>query len=468
MSCEITTDYCVVGAGAVGMAFADTLVRHSPATVTLIDRQPLPGGHWNHAYPFVRLHLPSHFYGSESLGLGNTSQIVGGHNDGLLHMARGSEIKAYYHRLLDDVLQPTGRVEFLGMHVWDGDRTATSLSTGQRWTMPVRTKVVDATYLPSPVPATHARGFRVADGITCVPVNDLPAVTTPAARYCVIGSGKTGMDACLWLLAQGIAPDRIRWIMPRDAWWIDRAPLQWGDDFIPPLLAFMTGQMEALATAPTVDGLFLEFERRGIALRFDPERLPTMYHNATITRSEQEELRRIGDVVRLGRVTAIEHGRLVLQRGEVAAANDCTYVDCSAVGLTAKPQVPVFAGDRITLQYVRLLRPCLSASIIGWLEAHLPSDDAKNALAEPVPGPGVPDDWVRMTAISLRNQGKAAALPDMMAWLAGNRLDPGTRLLGRAAGDPAHAAAMARLRAAQQAAVAALPRMLATLDGQPA
>jgi cation diffusion facilitator CzcD-associated flavoprotein CzcO len=42
----LETDYLVVGAGAAGMAFADQLLEHSDATVTIVDRRHAPGGHW--------------------------------------------------------------------------------------------------------------------------------------------------------------------------------------------------------------------------------------------------------------------------------------------------------------------------------------------------------------------------------------------------------------------------------------
>ena len=56
----------VVGAGVSAMAFGDTLIDHSDASVTIIDRRDSPGGHWNDAYPFVRLHQPSAWYGVAS------------------------------------------------------------------------------------------------------------------------------------------------------------------------------------------------------------------------------------------------------------------------------------------------------------------------------------------------------------------------------------------------------------------
>ena len=56
---DVDVDYLIIGAGAVGMAFADTLLSETELTVALVDRSHRPGGHWNDAYPFVRLHHPS-------------------------------------------------------------------------------------------------------------------------------------------------------------------------------------------------------------------------------------------------------------------------------------------------------------------------------------------------------------------------------------------------------------------------
>lgn len=57
--------------GAGGMAFTEALVAACDHTVALVDRQHAPGGHWNDAYPFVRLHQPSAYYGVNSVPLGD-------------------------------------------------------------------------------------------------------------------------------------------------------------------------------------------------------------------------------------------------------------------------------------------------------------------------------------------------------------------------------------------------------------
>ena len=41
---EIETDYLIVGSGAMGMAFADTLLTESDADMVIVDRHAKPAG----------------------------------------------------------------------------------------------------------------------------------------------------------------------------------------------------------------------------------------------------------------------------------------------------------------------------------------------------------------------------------------------------------------------------------------
>ena len=50
-------DYLVIGAGAMGLAFADELLTNNPnLRIIIVDKASKPGGHWNMAYDFVKLH----------------------------------------------------------------------------------------------------------------------------------------------------------------------------------------------------------------------------------------------------------------------------------------------------------------------------------------------------------------------------------------------------------------------------
>src|SRR5919206_2586902 len=111
---EIDTDYLVVGAGAMGMAFVDALIDHADVHVTLVDRRHAPGGHWNDAYPFVQLHQASLFYGVASTVLGTGAVQTSGPETGLQQRARQSEIRAYYDDILHRRFIASGRVTFLG------------------------------------------------------------------------------------------------------------------------------------------------------------------------------------------------------------------------------------------------------------------------------------------------------------------------------------------------------------------
>ncbi len=100
---EIRSDYLVVGSGAVGLAFADTLLAETDAHITIVDRHGKPGGHWNDAYSFVTLHQPSAFYGVNSLPLGTGRKDSIGINAGLCELASGPEVRPpttapLYHR----------------------------------------------------------------------------------------------------------------------------------------------------------------------------------------------------------------------------------------------------------------------------------------------------------------------------------------------------------------------------------
>ena len=180
----LETDYLVIGSGAVGMAFVDTLVSETQAHVTLIDRHGKPGGHWNDAYSFVTLHQPSAFYGVNSLELGSRRIDTRGTNRGMLELASGPEICGYFDRVMNQHLLPSGRVDYHPMCNHLGDGQFESLLSGQRTQVKVRKKVVDATYFSPPVPSTHTRKFAVAEGVRVVPPNAFPNVLALSTRRC--------------------------------------------------------------------------------------------------------------------------------------------------------------------------------------------------------------------------------------------------------------------------------------------
>jgi cation diffusion facilitator CzcD-associated flavoprotein CzcO len=67
----------------------------------MVDRRHRPGGHWNDAYPFVRLHQPSAFYGVNSRILCGDSIDKVGPKAGFYERATAAEIGDYCQRVLE-------------------------------------------------------------------------------------------------------------------------------------------------------------------------------------------------------------------------------------------------------------------------------------------------------------------------------------------------------------------------------
>ena len=444
------------------MAFVDSLVGSSDADVVLVDRRHRPGGHWNDAYPFVRLHLPSATYGVNSRRLGNDELQQHGPEAGWYERASGAEVCDYFARVLDEQLVPTGRVRFLGMHEFlpgDEHRVVSRL-TGETTEVTVRRRLVDATYLESHVPATHERSFKAAPEVRLVAVNDLINVADPGVRYTVIGGGKTGVDACLWLLENGVDPEGIRWIRPRDAWWLDRKALQ-PRDHVGHIIDGMAADLEALVGATSYEDLFARLEDAGRLIRIDPQVEPTMYHCGSISRHELGLLQQIRNVIRLGRVTRIERDRVLLQHGEVPASSGELFIDCSAIGLRRNPPQPIFTPDKVTLQPVQHCTPTFNAALLGYVEATRDDPADQNRLCPPNVYPDEPRDWLRMLATTLQAHRQWRSEPDLALWVATSRLNLLYGVMERL-DDPRVLAAQQRYSASIKPAVARIPELVGT------
>lgn len=421
----VNADYLVVGAGASGLAFVDTLVAETDVEVTVVDRQEAPGGHWLHAYPFVRLHTPSAYYGVNSLALGENRVDNVGENAGFYERATGSEVREHFAEAAAR-LERTGRVRLLTAHEHVGRGSSgeqvRDLSTGALHDVAVRRSVVDARYLEASIPATHALPFEVARSARVVPVNDLPTAAEAASFYVVLGSGKTAADACIWLLDHDVDPDRIRWIRPRDAWFYDRSYFQPLDQ-VGAIIEGISLDAEAGAQAANIEEVFARLEASGRLVRIDPSWPATMYRGTMLSARELKALRQIGDVVRLGRVRRIEADRIVLDHGETRTGPEVLHVDCTALGLNNAPATAIFESGRIVLQQVRYLSPSFNAALLGFVEAHRDNDTDKNRLSPSHAYPSSPADWPHMMCSTWRAEARWLSEPDLAAWIAESRLN---------------------------------------------
>jgi hypothetical protein len=458
----VDTDYLVVGAGAAGMAFTDALVDHADVHVTLVDRRHAAGGHWHDAYPFVQLHQASVFYGVASTVLGTGAVQLTGPEAGLQERARQSEIRAYYDQILHRRFLGSGRVSFLGAsehHVDGSTQLVTSHVSGETVEVRVRRRVVDASYLAPTIPALTPAPFEVADDVRVVAVGDLPRVTTTPSSYVIVGSGKTATDAIVWLTANGVAADRIVWVRPRDPWMLNRATVQ-----PDPVVAFglAADTMAAADGAASLDEVFLRLEAAGAMLRVDRTVTPTMAKTPTLATWELDILRTVERVVRLGHITRVTGGEIVLQHGAVALAPGSLVVHCAAEGLRYPPLVPIWGPDRITPQTIRAGFPCFNAALAGYVEATRDDDRERNRLCPPNLYPDDPVSWARMQVRGARAAQAFGAEPDIAAWANACALNP-SRIEPAQRDDPAVQAAAARVA---EHAGPGLAR-LAELSGEP-
>lgn len=441
---SLDTDYLVVGAGAMGMAFTDALIDHADVHVTLVDRRHAAGGHWTDAYPFVQLHQASVFYGVASTVLGTGAVQATGPEAGLQERAHQPEILAYYDDILRRRFVGSGRVAFLGGSEYrpDGDRhVVTSLVSGEPVEIDVRRRVVDATYLSPRIPSTTPPPFGVADDARVVPVNDLARLAVAAGTYVIVGSGKTATDAIVWLLTNGVDPERVMWVRPRDPWMLNRARVQ-PDPVV--ALGLAADTMEAAAGAGSLDDLFLRLEAAGVMLRVDSGVVPTMAKTPTLGGWELDLLRTIDDVVRLGHVEAVSDRELVLEQGRVALPADSLVVHCAASGLRYPPPVPLWGRDAIRLQTIRVGFPCFCAALAGHVEATRDDDRERNRLCPPNVYGDDPASWARMQVRGTVAAGRYGAEPDIAAWAAECALNP-SRVAPSQRDDPAVRAARDRL-----------------------
>ena len=389
MTDQLDTDYLIVGAGAMGMAFADELFHRDPdARMVIVDRRAAPGGHWTDAYPYVRLHQPALFYGV------NSQRLERDETD----LASGPAIVGYFRQVMDR-LQGSGRVTFLPMTERRDDGALQSLVNPDIVTqVTTRRRVVDAGVMNVQVPAMRPPPFPVADGAHVVPPNALPAQRRQWRRHMVLGGGKTGIDAILFLLGIGVPQADIHWVVPNDSWFWSREAVQGGEatgDFV--------RHMNAVIEARDVDHVFHQLEGVGSVSRLSDTVRPTKWRCATVSRPEVKILQGLQHVIRMGRVTAIDTDRVQLERGEIPTGPDTLHIDCTANGLAKLPPRPLFEDGRINLQSVVMCQQVFSAAILARLETLGGDDATRNALCQVIPHPEQITDHPPCVVNSLQN-----------------------------------------------------------------
>jgi hypothetical protein len=223
------------------------------------------------------------------------------------------------------------------------------------------------------------------------------------------------------LLRNGVAPDRIVWVRPREPWMLNRAVVQ-----PKPAVAFglAADTMEAAANAESLDDMFLRLEAAGVMLRIDRTLTPTMAKTPTLGGWELDLLRTIEHVVRLGHIKYVSSSEIELDGGSVPLPADSLIVHCAAEGLVYPPMVPLWGPDKIRLQTIRAGFPCFNAALAGLVEATRDDDRERNRLCPPNTLPDNPRNWAEMQVRGTRAMRSYGAEPDIAAWANSCALNP--------------------------------------------
>ena len=326
------------------------------------------GSHWLEAYPFVRLHQSSSFYGVASTVLGGGRIQTGGPEAGLHERADQPTICRLLRRSAG---RPDGRTRAGSSSSPAASTSATARSSraspGERFEVPERCRIVDARYLAPDIPAETPPQFEVADGARVIPVNDLVRVEEAPSQYVVVGSGKTATDACIWLLARGVDPDAICWVRPRDPWMLNRALIQPDPAIYLGMVADMMrgrrGGGVARRAVPPARGRRHHAAHRPLGHADDGEGAHPRPVGARAAAQHRERRTPGPHTVSVGAAGSTS----TTARSRIA--DDALVVNCAADGLKMPPLVPIWAPEAITLQPVRAGFPCFGAALAGYVEA---------------------------------------------------------------------------------------------------
>ena len=194
-----------------------------------------------------------------------------------------------------------------------------------------------------------------------------------------------------------------------------------------------------------------------------------MFHGATISELELAELRKLRDIVRLGRVQRIEQDEIVLELGTIPASPNSVYIDCSASAITNLETKPIFQGDLITPQTVRSYQPAFSAAFIAHVEATYETEEEKNGLCGVVPLPNSDLDFLKMTLAFMTNQYAWGRNSEIRAWLLDNRLDGFSKMVSEISKDDKEKRAiLRRLRDSSMPAALRLTELIAEAEAETA
>jgi len=324
---------------------------------------------------------------------------------------------------------PSGRVQYFPNCIVTDGGNVQSKENGKEISLK-STKFVDSTFMNVQIPFKNKPSFPIEDSVTCEPVNSLVDLVNEESQFVIIGGGKTGMDAIIWLLENNKEANDIHWIIPRDSWILNREFIQPGK-FLEQSQIKFAEQMIAIAESTDKNDAFERLEDIKFLFRINPNINPTMYRCATITEIELKLLQKIENVVRDGHVKEITKNGIEMESGLHKFPQNTIYIDCTSDGLAKREVQPIFNGEMITLQTVRFCQQVFSAAFIAHVELMNKSEEEKNSICTVVPHPDSADDFFRVNLAAAINSFNWSQDEDITSWLNSSRLDGLSKLSGK-------------------------------------
>jgi len=406
---SLETNYLIAGAGANGMLFLEGLINGTEdKTAIIVDKRDGVGGHWRDSYDFVALQCSTSGYGMNGAKLAPDGPVLPTKYQVLEHFERGI-----------DRLEATGRVKFLSQVEYLGEvegshKLKSVLASGVEYQVSVTDKLVDATRTENHVPATRPPLYKVVNSsnfwtrlrnmwskqqqhdVTVIPVNGLARPPPgPWSQFYVVGAGKTGLDAVIYLVKQGVAPENIFLVVAPDCWYHNRSEPDkkvLTDVFSDPNLKDIKSHLH-------------ELEKGGFLLRLSPDVEPEGLKGAIISEDQLKILRSV-NVVRKGMIKSIENGLIHFNSGESLTTKPSSlFVDCSSLSTLFDPSVQIYEDKCINLQFLNVTQnPRLSAPYIAALEIKYPDDpEKKNTILKPIDIPHTPHDYMKAILGDMEN-----------------------------------------------------------------
>ncbi|MEO1187438.1 MAG: hypothetical protein AAFW60_00080 [Pseudomonadota bacterium] len=419
-------DYLILGKNLGGLAFADTMLTCSDATIAIIDDSP--------AIPKAcktLVNFPIGRMQDEHLGVGSYTFKDWRSQHRRAKIAdkdRSAGLQAYCAHLVTQRMLPSGRVELFDGVEHFGNGHIRSLKDGHVRDLVARRRIVDATRFPSTPCKARIPSFSIAPGVHAIRPDQrdirLSLQTSEFDSFCVLGGGRVGTEMVLTLLDLGVSHDKIRWVKSRDAWMLAAETRTDSSDRVHDGFSRQHEVLQAMAFAQNRSDLCLRLEHIGVIVRTSKDRLPVHFVPHQITHHDADRLSQVENVIRKGHVRAISEIGILLSRGAVPMPSKSLYLDCTGQSGSQYQTKAVFQPRSINLADIRLNHPCFSAAMIGAIELlDLPTEE-KNKLCAPLRG----GHMAELFLTSLLNHHAWFHDVTLRNWLEGCRLDTGLQI----------------------------------------